>query len=164
MNDYQLIFDAAASGYSTWRAATVPAGVALFSLLLTAFAPSAWRVRESRELRWYRLLTGSIAGLAGVASLGILAHTWREYDTLRNALRRREFRVVEGKVSNFVPEGLDGHPTEKFQLGNIRFQYSTSDITSAFHRTAARGGPIHDGLRVRIAEVDGAIARLEVAR
>jgi len=37
-------------------------------------------------------------------------------------------------------------------------------VTAGFNNTLSHGGPIHEGLRVRIADVDGAIARLEIAR
>ena len=40
--------------------------------------------------------------------------------------------------------------------------YSRTDITSAYHLTASEGGPVRNGITVRIADVNSAIARLEI--
>ncbi len=108
-------------------------------------------------------MTGLVGIVAALGCIAMLAHTWREYSELRTSLQNGAFRVVEGVVSDFVPEGPQGHPIERFRVDDTRFQYATSDITSAFHRTAGQGGPVREGLRVRIADANGAIARLEIA-
>ena len=105
--------------------------------------------------------------MAAVAATGmsvaLLIRSRWEYDHLRKALARGQFQVVEGRVTDFVPEHADGHPREAFRVGNAFFNYSSSDITSAFHKTAAKGGPIRQNLVVRIAANNGSILRLEVA-
>ncbi|MGI8546544.1 MAG: hypothetical protein ACR2M1_04300 [Gemmatimonadaceae bacterium] len=127
-------------------------------------ATSVFSAQERKAARFYRLLTGLVGILAALGCIALLAYTWREYNELRTSLRNGAFRTVEGVVSDFVPEGPDGHPIERFRVGSTRFEYAASDITSAFHRTAGQGGPVREGLRVRIADVNGAIARFEVAR
>jgi hypothetical protein len=63
----------------------------------------------------------------------------------RQKLRNGDFRLVTGIVSDFVPEGLGGHPQERFRIGNQEVVYSSSDITSAYHLTAPHGGHIREG-------------------
>ena len=70
--------------------------------------------------------------------------------------------MTEGVVRDFVPERLGGHGLERFRVGDTRFEYSSSDSKSAFNWTVGNGGPIREGLRVRILDVDGAIARVEI--
>lgn len=163
MSNYQLVFDAAAQGYTTWRAAILPASIAVVGILL-AVASHEQALDKRRGLNFYQTLAASVGVLAALGCVAMLVHTWREYDILRGSLRSGNFRLVEGRVTGLVPEGPDGHPMETFRVDGTRFTYSTSDITSAFHWTVARGGPIREGLRVRIADVNGAIARLEIAR
>ena len=162
MSDYYLIFDATAQGYTTWRAAILPACIAVVGAVLSMSAPFLVSPDDRKGMRFYRALTRTVGSLGLVACVAMLAYTRRSYNALSDSLRDRTFRVVEGEVMDFVPQGPDGHPIEKFRIGNVWFSYSESDISSAFHQTAAQGGPIRSRLRVRIADVDGAIARLEI--
>jgi hypothetical protein len=102
--------------------------------------------------------------LATLVTIFILVVTWRDYSAMRSALVTRTYRVVAGQVTAFVPEGPNGHPMERFTVNGSQYVYASSDITSAFHQTAGNGGPLHEGALVRIADVHGAIARLEIAR
>jgi hypothetical protein len=132
------------------------AGIALLVYLLVH------KRRDVSRLYVGLVLTAFVLTAAGGAAL--LVYTWHDYTTLTNALRSNRYRVIEGIVRDFVAEGPDGHPRERFTVGGTSFQYSSSDITSAFHQTVARGGPVRLGMWVRIAAVDGAIARMEIAR
>lgn len=58
--------------------------------------------------------------------------------------------VVEGTVEEFTPEGETGLIPESFKVKNVEFSYFTNSETSAFHSTSNSGGPIKDGLKVRI--------------
>jgi hypothetical protein len=72
--------------------------------------------------------------------------------------------VVEGVVHDFVPMPFDGHPHESFEVAGHSYEYSDFEVTQGFNNTQSHGGPMRDGLRVRIADVGGRIARLEIAR
>jgi hypothetical protein len=160
---YQVLFDVAAEGYSTWRFAVTPAlvGIAMGCL-------SIWhRVVFSRVgrpgPRFYAAVTGVAAIVVSCFAVRLAVDTREEYEMLSEALRRGNYRVVEGRVTDFVAGGAGGHGAERFRVGKFQFVYSASSITSAFHRTRPYGGPIRDGLLVRIADVKGLIARLEVS-
>ena len=50
------------------------------------------------------------------------------------------------------------------RVDTAHFSYSKYEINSGFRRNVGQGGPMREGLFVRIANVDGEIARLEIAR
>ncbi len=82
---------------------------------------------------------------------------------LANKLRLNQTEIIEGAVTDFQPRPAGGG-AESFAVGGRRFQYS-NDVSSSSHgfsETASRGGPIRNGLKVRIHHVDGVIARLEI--
>ena len=59
---------------------------------------------------------------------------------------------------------------EKFQISNIRFEYSDYLITGGFNNTASHGGPIAENIQARIcyfyseSEMENIIVRLEIAK
>jgi len=57
-----------------------------------------------------------------------------------------------------------GHQDETFTVNGVRFSYSDFGVTCGFNNSASHGGPIREGLQVRIHYVGNAILRLEVAR
>lgn len=164
MVDYVVAFDLAREGYTTWRLAIAPAVFGIAMATLAFQSGSFLSVRGRPGPGFYRTL----AGMAAVALFGIsvssVAETWTDYKRLVDALRNGRFRVVEGPVTNFIPGGPGGHGSESFRVDSASFAYDAATTTSAFHRTRPYGGPVRDGLRVRIWEVDGAIVRLEVFR
>lgn len=74
-----------------------------------------------------------------------------------------KYAVAEGTVSNFHPMPSSGHGEETFSVNGVRFSYSDYVIVPCFNKTASHGGPMHEGLRVRIAYSGNCILRLEVA-
>jgi len=52
----------------------------------------------------------------------------------------------------------------KVESGGERYEYrySTYEGAPGYRRTQARGGLVRNGIRVRIADVEGLIARLEI--
>jgi hypothetical protein len=159
---YSVAFDVGVQGYQTWRYAVTPV---VFAIAMTgiAFLPSSSLSRFGRPSPgFYRLVSG-LAAIALLAhGVGLLTETRREYNSLSAALRAKHYAVVEGLVADFVPGGPGGHGDETFRVGGVPFRYSAATITSAFHRTKPYGGPIREGLGVRIASVNGAIARPEL--
>ena len=92
------------------------------------------------------------------------AATFGEHRELVAALESRRYVVVEGVVHDFVPGPLSEHPMESFEVEGHRYEYSNAMVTEGFNITQSHGGPMRDGLRVRIADVHGVIARLEIAK
>jgi hypothetical protein len=100
-------------------------------------------------------------GAAFAVLLGCIAEiaTFREYRRLRSALRAGSFEVVEGLVTDFTPRGRGGHPPESWYVASRRYKLQPAVVSNGFDKA----GVVLPGQRVRIADVDGHIVRLEVA-
>ncbi|MGB8296715.1 MAG: hypothetical protein WCG85_14905, partial [Polyangia bacterium] len=56
------------------------------------------------------------------------------------------------------------HKTERFSVCGDSFSYSNYLVTAGFNNTNSNGGPIREGMWVRIAHTGNSIARLEIVR
>jgi len=159
---YRLVYDAAAAGYTDWWFPA--AGV----VMLFVWCGGLYHKRH--EGPRFLLAFLAVIGVPFIAFwiFGTATDTYGAYAGMRDALRDRRYVRVEGTVENFHPGDVDGHEEESWTVksgGHVhRYAYAHTRLTPGFRKVAARGGPIRPGLRVRIAEVDGYIARLEVAR
>jgi hypothetical protein len=97
-----------------------------------------------------RLFTYGIAGLGLLWALGATAALYRFHAEARAAAKSSNTPVVEGDVRDFHPAPWAGHEDESFVVSGVRFAYSDYVITGGFRRTSSHGGPIRQGLRVRV--------------
>ncbi|MFY9763350.1 MAG: hypothetical protein WB772_21060 [Xanthobacteraceae bacterium] len=164
---FKTVFDAADQGYivtAGWFPAFGLIFVCLGALMIFApgimdrILPSGPQGKARRIFSWCLLIFAVLWTVINFAA------TYREYRTAVTALRGGEYAIVEGPVTDFVPMPYAGHSMESFVVGGHRFSYSDYGVTSGFHNTASHGGPIHDGLHVRISYVGNLILRLEVAQ
>lgn len=155
--NYEVVFDVGAAGY---RHAWVPAVGVLFVAIALGLLVVSWRWRD-RAVAWFALAL--LIG-AGLWTWSAREATRGDYEVLAAALRSGGVAVVEGRVEHFVPMPATGHALEHFCVGSQCFSYSDYVLTAGFNRTASHGGPIREGLRVRVTYLGNQIARLEVAR
>jgi hypothetical protein len=155
---YQLVFDVSRQGPQYWWLLGIP-------LVMVTVGVSAFRNRWYTGNRAFIALWTGFAGLIGIVFALTIA---TQYFGLRSALASGQYKVVEGFVSNFSPASSGDHKPERFTVetpdSRVEYVYSWAVVTQGFNDTHPHGGPIRDGLRVRIADVNGAIARLEIAR
>jgi hypothetical protein len=86
------------------------------------------------------------------------------YARAKVAYLEGRYSTVEGTVSNFHPMPYSGHQDETFSVNGVKFSYSDYVLIPCFNNTASHGGPVHEGLRVRIAYSGNCILKLEVSR
>ena len=86
-----------------------------------------------------------------------------EQSGLRKSYEQGDFKVVEGIVENFDPMPQSGHKMESFTIKGVRFEYSDFVVTPGFNNATSLGGPIKEGLPVRISYIGNTILKLEVA-
>jgi hypothetical protein len=93
-----------------------------------------------------------------------VAFIWQggDYLAARRALSSGSYATAEGRVTDFVPMPYEGHARESFVVDGQRFEYSDYKVTPGFNQTRSHGGPISEGVYVRIAHQDGIILRLEI--
>ncbi|MDQ6770209.1 MAG: hypothetical protein M3Z54_09500 [Gemmatimonadota bacterium] len=161
---YVVIYDAITAGFHTWW-------LALLGLIGVAagFAAARYPDRVPAGMRFPSQLATRLFGvffLTCALSWTIFAYVslYDQYAQLRQALQAGTYETVEGTVEDFVPGDPDGHAPERFTVSRHHYEYSPSRVTSGFNKISTHGGPMHAGLRVRIADVGGEIARLEIAR
>lgn len=80
------------------------------------------------------------------------------------ALREGRTSVAEGRVTHFVPMPYTGHALEKFCVQSACFSYSDYVLNPGFNHTSSHGGPIHEGLPVRVTYTGNTILRLEIGQ
>lgn len=159
---YHTVFDVATAGYKSW---TFPASGLIFIAIGAVLVAN----RKNLPGRWSKRPKASNAfaffflGFAVLWTLSSFLSTYGEYTTLSTASESDGRKVVEGAVTDFRPMPVTGHAMEKFCVSGACFEYSDYVITGGFNNTSLHGGPIREGLQVRVTYVDNAIVKLEIA-
>jgi hypothetical protein len=162
--DYQVAYDIQEVMYPGWWIFGV--GILFFSvgLGIILFGDSKLLnsiIESSSKQRVVMPIIGCIFGALWIG-LGIINYS--NFANLRTAARDGSTEIVEGKVEQFVPMPYEGHAQETFIVNGRYFAYSDYDQTKGFNRTQSHGGPMKEGLQVRITHVDGSIVKLEIAK
>ena len=162
---YSTVFNVL-DGYPHWAPAITFPIIGLVLVALLVMHLSGW-VRMPRPIP--SIITISLLVLLMVILPSHL-FAYRDFKVMRDAMQAGRFTVVEGRVEEFrPPRRLNKQRTtpETFMVHSherdFRYSYLESQLAPGFNLPSDRGGPIRDRLRVRIADVDGRIARLEIA-
>lgn len=148
---YETLFDLNQNGYAAWW---FPAFGLVFVVATGGLVK--WRRRAS-----YRIGLG----LAALWTIAAFLVTYRDYRGAVWKLQTGDYAVVEGPVTDYEARPAEGwgQKTEAFRVGGKRFEYHGAVVTPGFHQMAAQGGPIREGLKVRITYSGADILRLEAA-
>lgn len=153
---YTLYFDITQEPYP-WRWLTVLLVASALALpILIAWIRRLTSRKNVSAIAVVPLVLTLVAAVVSSVSL-------YRYQHLRGVLRSGRCAVVEGAVTAFSPMPPNEHAEEFFSVAGVRFGYSRVLLAPEFHATAIDGGPIREGLRVRITHFEGKILRLEVA-
>jgi hypothetical protein len=160
---YQVIYDAAAIRFPAWPVASVGLLVAAIGIGLGAY------LRQ-------RALTSVVARTA-VTSAIIFGVSWAllvggglyaQHGQLRSALEEGSVVRVEGIVYDTPPGAARDADGKSWvvESGTTAhwYRYDSSPLAVGYRRAAPGTGGLRDGARVRIADVGGRIARVEVER
>ena len=142
--------------------------VILLVIGIVVGAVTVIQLRVIGRVRSFRLIVVSTAFvLFGAYTLhsfsGLSARVRDSYDRPKNVYLAGQYSVVEGTVANFHPMPASGHDYETFSVNGAPFSFSDYDGSPCFNNTASHGGPLHEGVRVRIAYFGNCILKLEVA-
>jgi hypothetical protein len=158
---YRVIYDAAELRFPAWPVASVGLAVALAGVALGAYL----RRRGITSAAASTVVTSAI--IFGVSwTLLVGGGLYAQHGQLRSALAERSYVAVEGVVYD-SPQGpakdAEGRSwvVESGKTAHW-YRYDRSPLTVGYRRRAPGTGGLHDGARVRIADVGGRIARLEV--
>ena len=158
---YRVVYDAAQLRFPAWPVASVGLAVALAGVALGAYL----RRRGVTSAAARTAVTSAI--IFGVSwSLLVGGGLYAQHGQLRSALDEKSFVSVEGVVYD-SPQGTtkdaDGESwvVESGKTAHW-YRYDRSPLAVGYSRTAPGTGGLHDGAHVRIADVGGRIARLEI--
>lgn len=159
---YRVIYDVATeSGLADWWFLPIVVGMLC---VLVAILYRRRKTLHAFQVSLLVVMTGFLACMIVAAIMGVRASR----HSLRHALATGRYTLVEGRVRDFEPDDPAAHRPETWAVesgGNLyRYEFNAAETGPGFHKTSAYGGsPIYQTLRVRIADVDGIIARLEIA-
>ena len=154
-DQFRVVFDLPQKGFEWWFPA--------FGLIFVVIGGViVWLGRTKNWRRSRRFVEHFMIGFACLWSGVTFSTTFREYVVLRSAYRRSQLSVVEGPVTNFRPMPYEGHQLECFSVRSQTVCYSDYVVTAGFNNSVSHGGPIREGLPVRVSYIGNTIVRLEV--
>jgi hypothetical protein len=162
---YKTVFDViqnggatAFPGFSGLPLLVVGASLVLAPDLMQRVLPRGLQGAQRKIFGWFFFV--AVLFLTTVSFLS----AYVDYRTAVADLNTGRYSVIEGAVTAFDPMPYNGHRQERFTVNAHRFSYSDYILTPGFHNTTSHGGPIREGLHVRIAYSGNLILRLEVTQ
>jgi uncharacterized protein (DUF58 family) len=160
---YEVLYDAASLPFPGWPMAVLGAAVAAVGAGLGVFAR-----RRPGASPMMRIVSTSAIVFGGSWALLVGGGLYAQHAQLREDLRAGSFVRVEGIVHDTPPGGAneDVGPSWVVEAGEVAhwYRYDRSPLTVGYRRSAPGTGGLGNGARVRIADIGGRIARVEVER
>jgi hypothetical protein len=117
-----------------------------------------------RSKKYYFIVGVFVASMASLFLFISLVTFVPNFVKLRTAYVSGKSLVIEGVVQDFRPAPTVGPARESFSVDGISFAYNALEDTPCFRNAPFRGGPVREGLDVRIHYYEGCIQRIEVLR
>ena len=89
-----------------------------------------------------RVVLRAVAVCAALLFVALQFSNITMYLDCKNALENGNYKTVKGYVEDYHAMSVDGHDTERFKIGDTKFEYSTFDIQTGYNTAAAHGGVI----------------------
>lgn len=160
---YEIIYDAARLPFPGWPVAVLGVAVAAAGAGLGAYTR-----RRASASPLLRVVSTSAVVFGASWALLVGGGLYAQHSQLREALRKGSFVRVEGIVHDRPPGGAneDIGPSWVVESGEVAhwYRYDRSPLAIGYRRSAPGSGGLTNGARVRIADIGGRIARLEVER
>ena len=158
---YDVIYDATRIRFPALSIAMIGLAIAALGVGLGAY----FRSRGVKSMAAQTLVTSAI--IFGVSwTLLVGGGLYAQHGQLQRALREGSFVRVEGIVYDEPPgAATDAEgPSWVVDAGGTAhwYRYDRSPLAVGYRRSAPGTGGLHNGARVRIADIGGRIARLEV--
>ena len=158
--NYHVVFDIADKSTYWWLpiiglVAAVVSIVILVGLITNKIKSRLFQTRQQAVI-----LSVVISVFSLILSVSSGLFIYYQHQRILSLIRQEQ--VVEGRVENFAPMPYEGKALESFTVDGIKFEYSDFVLSPGFNNTASHGGPIREGLQVRIHYVDNVILKLEI--
>lgn len=116
------------------------------------------------RLSWLYGVVFGILCLAPAVSIHDSVSQYHRRKDLIEEMRQGKAKVQFGTVRDFhaaIGEGTRGFRPEGFTVAGHSFTYWSD--ADGFHQMAASGGPIREGVRVRVTHIGNDIVKIEIA-
>jgi hypothetical protein len=137
---YSVLFDVSQKGYDWFP---VLLGLVFTGVGVLGVKYPTWR-------RGFRIHPIIVIGIGVALALGTFLFQYSNRYAYASLLSQGKAEIVEGPIENFQPMPYAGHAEETFTVQGIPFAYSDFEVTPAFNNTRSHGGPLHEGLLVRV--------------
>jgi len=171
MNDgnYVVVFDLLQSGYRQWWLPGFGLVFIPMIIVIISLVEGQRRIKTGRPSKWefmknMRLLTIAMVAFSLLWALATFVGTFADYWNCSHALASGKASYVEGTVDDFIPMPYQGHANETFTVNGVPFSYSDFEVEAGFNNSSSHGGPIREGLPVRIWYVGKEIVKLEIKK
>lgn len=160
---YQTVFDVTETGYTSGLFDFSDLFMVLIGILFVVFRRQlpAWGGKNSRIINVYAF---AFLSFAIVLTLVTFMAMSSKKKSLRQAIESGNTEIVEGLVSQFDPMPHTGYRMERFCVQGTCFEYSDHFVTGGFNNMSSHGGPIREGLPVRVTYIGNKIIKLEIAQ
>ena len=161
---YEVIYDAARLRFPAWPVALIGLSVAAAGIGLGAYLR---RRGIGSPLARTAVSSAIIFGVSWALLVG--GGLYAQHEQLRRALQEGSFVRVEGIVYDRPPgaaRDVEGASWVVEAAGQVAhwYRYDRSLLAVGYRRSGPGAGGLKDGARVRIADIGGRIAKLEVER
>ncbi len=139
--DYKTVFEVTEKGFHF---------IFMIPILLFFFGiVGCWAVFKNKGTIAQKIFMIFYTGFA-LLMVSILPLAIMERMEINDMYRKKEYKVVEGVIENFIP--INGG--ESFTVNSIFFKYSDNIIQYAYHTTASYGGVLtSNGQQVRLSYI-----------
>jgi len=145
---YETIFEITQK-HPDWAKILLPVIIMIFIGVMIIFF-----TRNRQNARRTRLIILAVVGVSFSMDLLIGWSILSNASSCRRAYEIGDYSVVEGMVSDFKPISYEGRADEEFNVNGVRFHYSDHEVNPGFNHTSSQGGPLREGLRVKISYSD----------
>ena len=165
--DYDLVFDAANSSYTIWDSIHEGILFIIFGIALNVSSTLQSMFIRGFSEKVSKRVAKFVLGFAIIFTLMSFT-SYTDSNRAKSASLNNCCKTVEGPVENY--QLYDAAESEKFEVEGVSFNYSDFSRTGGFDTTATKGGPISEGLNVRICYISptskrsNIIVRLELKK
>jgi hypothetical protein len=158
---YEVVYDAARLQFPGWPVAVLGLVVAAIGVGFGAYARRRGAASPAASI-------ASTSAIVFGASWALLVGggLYAQHAQLRSALSEGSFVRVEGTVYDRPPGAAKDVEGDSWVVENGEtahwYRYDSSPLSVGYRRSAPGTGGVRNGVRVRIADIGGRIARLEV--
>ena len=138
--NHHVIFDISQKGYD-W----LPICIGLLFIIGGAIGMLSPQSRKTLYIVPALLLLFGV-----LVSLSLFLFQYTNHQRYQAILDHGQYSVVQGTIDRFHPMAKTGHGNETFSIDGVTFSYSDFSVTPAFNNTSAYGGPLHEGMYVKI--------------